>query len=435
MRRPAAAALAAALLLVVGAASASPVATPYAPEGINHMGVPQGQEQLFNQLMGAFTAMASGQDAVVASAAPANVTPQAFAKMAGTILATVARSSYNTESLGDPKMFPYPDGRVALYRMPKYTKARCTCIFVHGCKHDPYSWFYKTPKCPQCTGLPEEVSHSKQCLANGCAVLALMSLNRDYRSRCFASSGSGNDQPSAAQLVKYWASKAGMTKKPMYMFGISSGASFAIKFPGTMKIQGVVSEVNMPWEKSWGATNGHGKLRYSFPPTVFYMMKRDLETKRQIEQALVIFKNNRVPADYVYIDSRPVTPDWLSMRSVYISPSQSAQIQKYLYKIKVLDADGNVRYDVRVKRGWILQLPKYLPWLKRTDPYYNLISDESQIWQELNLAWSWHEIVSDPVTATLKWLFAKGKADLGSLVKKYDWNQNIACLSETRIGC
>lgn len=36
------------------------------------------------------------------------------------------------------------------------------------------------------------------------------------------------------------------------------------------------------------------------------------------------------------------------MRSVYISPSQSAQIQKYLVKIKVLDAKGNVRYDVRV---------------------------------------------------------------------------------------
>lgn len=179
----------------------------------------------------------------------------------------------------------------------------------------------------------------------------------------------------------------------------------------------------MPWEKSWGATNGHGKLRYPFPPTVFYMMKRDVQTKMQIQKALIILKNNRVPADYVYvrgagrhaqqellggqapgtrkmraqqsvgragggvqqqqgkaqracdpgrgqsltgacallspspmqIDSRPVTPDWLSMRSVYISPSQSAQIQKYLYKIKVLDSKGNVRYDVRVvspPAGW-----------------------------------------------------------------------------------
>ena len=31
--------------------------------------------------------------------------------------------------------------------------------------------------------------------------------------------------------------------------------------------------------------------------------------------------------------------------------------------------------------GWTKELPKYLPWLKRTSPYYNLISDESQIWQ------------------------------------------------------
>jgi hypothetical protein len=35
-----------------------------------------------------------------------------------------------------------------------------------------------------------------------------------------------------------------------------------------------------------------------------------------------------------------------------------------------------------------------LPWLKRAGFNFNLISDESQIWQELNLAWAWHEIVS-----------------------------------------
>ena len=26
-------------------------------------------------------------------------------------------------------------------------------------------------------------------------------------------------------------------------------------------------------------------------------------------------------------------------------------------------------------------LPKFVPWLDRNSPYYNLISDESQIWQ------------------------------------------------------
>lgn len=43
------------------------------------------------------------------------------------------------------------------------------------------------------------------------------------------------------------------------------------------------------------------------------------------------------------------------------------------------------------KTNWTKELPKYLPWLKRTSPYYNLISDESQIWQgEPAPRSSWH---------------------------------------------
>ena len=183
---------------------------------------------------------------------------------------------------------------------------------------------------------------------------------------------------------------------------------------------------------------------------------------------------------------RKVTPDFLYKRSIYISPEQSASVQKFLIKIGVLDDKGNVLYDVRVvrghgwlpgagwrrrmratalgtvpargvcacpsspahprprprltvrppqKRGWITKLPKFLPWIKRDSPYYNLISDESQIWQELNLAWSWHEIVSDCVRPTLMWLEAKGKADLAALVHQFNLYENIRCLTEYREGC
>jgi hypothetical protein len=44
------------------------------------------------------------------------------------------------------------DKRVALYRMPPKGKPKGTCIFIHGCKHDPYSFFYKSSGCPLCTG-------------------------------------------------------------------------------------------------------------------------------------------------------------------------------------------------------------------------------------------------------------------------------------------
>lgn len=44
--------------------------------------------------------------------------------------------------------------RVALFKLPRIPRNRIrgTCIFVHGCKHDPHSWFYKSKKCPRCTG-------------------------------------------------------------------------------------------------------------------------------------------------------------------------------------------------------------------------------------------------------------------------------------------
>lgn len=46
---------------------------------------------------------------------------------------------------------------------------------------------HHTPTCtaPPCAGLPEEVSHTKQALARGYAVIAINSKNRDFDNRCF----------------------------------------------------------------------------------------------------------------------------------------------------------------------------------------------------------------------------------------------------------
>ena len=43
------------------------------------------------------------------------------------------------------------------------------------------------------------------------------------------------------QVLDKWMKKYGMQKKPKYIFGISSGASFAIKFPGAYNLDGVIS--------------------------------------------------------------------------------------------------------------------------------------------------------------------------------------------------
>jgi hypothetical protein len=490
--RPAAAAAALAALLLAAA-------LPLARAQISNAG-PQGPRaiqcgsttecSLVQQMLSAAVSVSTNAKAPVVAAAsaarpPANVTSSQVAKALGAVLAAGVLESSVLDTLGNPSRFKYPDGsgRWALFRLPQGTKVKGTCIFIHGCKHDPMSWFYKSDKCQDCTGLPEEVSHSKQCLARGYAVIALMSKDRAYRSRCFSSSAnpSLNDHPSAKQVLDAWFAKYGLNKLPKYIFGISSGAAFAIKFPRTYPgLAGVVSEVNMPWQAAWGMTDAAGKFKVAFPPTVYYEMVHDPQTAQQIaavsavhtgggaeasnrggvrcplpvrwscplatspppalptnpsSQALRIFKANKVPADVIITPERNVTPTWLSQRSIYISATQARQIQAALRKIGVINAQGFITSDPRKVTGWTKKLPTYLPWLTRSSPYYNLISDESQVWQELNLAYSQHEIVSDHVRPTLMWLEARGRANLTALVNQYSLNQNIACLSEWREGC
>ena len=42
-------------------------------------------------------------------------------------------------------------------------------------------------------------------------------------------------------VVKAWTKKFGLANKAKFIFGVSSGASFAVKFPMTMWVDGVIS--------------------------------------------------------------------------------------------------------------------------------------------------------------------------------------------------
>ncbi len=52
------------------------------------------------------------------------------------------------------------------------------------------------------------------------------------------------------------------------------------------------------------------------------------------------------------IKPQPVGPNFLSDRSIFINPDQSAKIQAALHKIGVLDSNDFIKYDVRIVSGW-----------------------------------------------------------------------------------
>lgn len=58
----------------------------------------------------------------------------------------------------------------------------------------------------------------------------------------------------------------------------------------------------MPWEKAWGATDGKGKIIVPhYPPVVYYQMQRDVQTAKQISQAVAILKKNGIPSDSIFV--------------------------------------------------------------------------------------------------------------------------------------
>ena len=44
---------------------------------------------------------------------------------------------------------------------------RGVVLMIHGCVHSGYNFFPQSDSCPECRGLPEELSHTAQALKRG----------------------------------------------------------------------------------------------------------------------------------------------------------------------------------------------------------------------------------------------------------------------------
>ena len=106
-----------------------------------------------------------------------------------------------------------------------------TVAFFHGCARMSASFFPYSAACLECVGLPAELALTKQALARGYAVLALTAKNQ--RSQCWSSGGfyKRNDQMQAMHVLADFLTEQGLDKKPLYLAGASSGATFAVKLP------------------------------------------------------------------------------------------------------------------------------------------------------------------------------------------------------------
>ena len=171
----------------------------------------------------------------------------------------------------------------------------------------------------------------------GYAVLSLNADNTDFKAGggCWAWKV---DRSYVYKAVPAWQDKYGLRGKPLYVVGVSSGGSFALKLAATMpSVKGVMSE-------ALGILPDTFPPFTKFPPAAFMSMVIDTKTKARIEADRKLLSGMKVPVTVIDVRGMRVTPTFFSDRSYLITPSISAKIVAAMKTIR-LPQNGKMLVD------------------------------------------------------------------------------------------
>ncbi|PSC73083.1 hypothetical protein C2E20_3669 [Micractinium conductrix] len=311
-------------------------------------------------------------------------------------------------------------GREVYYEVPQ--AAVGMYVFFHGCAHNGFDHWYSQPGCEECRGLPAEVAHAKQALAAGFVFVAINSLDRkddpqaDFY-RCYSYS---EDKDGAVAAVRELRSQLDLEGKPLYLGGVSSGASFALKLPNEFtpgEVAGITSEV-------LAVDPDADDFEWSvWPPVAFISMPKDAPTADRIRRNKAALNEAGVRAQIIEVGPRPVYwPTFFSDQASDISPELSEQIVEALVEIGILDAEGNLVDDPRhgfIGKDWRAELIQRVPALQGDNTTTSVVADSSVVSELLNLAWADHEIVGEFWWAIHAWFQGGNTGNLAALAQEY----------------
>ncbi|KAL4442061.1 hypothetical protein ABPG77_011322 [Micractinium sp. CCAP 211/92] len=356
--------------------------------------------------------------------------------------------------------------RVHYYQIPDNPVG--TIVFFPGCSRASRTfWPYQAGGCEECQGFPEEVAMTKMALARGYAVLTPTAKSR---TACWSSGGyyRRNDQMQAMTLMADFVLGHGLDRKPMYLVGSSSGATFALKLPAYLhrfitadrwvcssessgrehcrdpyerwelpsvaklkllqaRIKGIVATGSTPEPSEWGVLKPNSRrldIR-PYPPVVWVAMSSDTWAREMAPRVTRILRFNRVPSTYITVRPLRIGPTFFSDRSATLTVGQSKLLVGALKQIGLLDARGWLRANPKDKDRvgsaayrWPERVVSLLPWMTLgASPTFSLNIDRSLVFQELNVAYAFHESVADYFLPSLVWLEANGQRRMANLAR------------------
>ena len=196
-------------------------------------------------------------------------------------------------------------------------------------------------------------------------------------------------------------SLADEAKTPLIVFGASSGGALALMLPALIpRIKAVVSQImGIP----------PSMLPEQAPPTLFVHMPRDQRTASMVQKCVRKLRQGGVATAEIAVPPAKPTAGFFLHRIERLAPAAAIQLHGALKRAGLLDADGYLADDPR-RTGWreVLRadakLMAQLPGPAPNGPSDTLRADESAVAEALNVAWAMHEIVSDQIDATLRWV-------------------------------
>lgn len=316
------------------------------------------------------------------------------------------------------------DGTDVLWASPDDNgrgKVQGLLFLAHGCGHSNRDWFSKvSPECEDCRGLPEEVSIVQAALDMGLVAVATSSSN--WRSKCW----SGFDvTPVALVLNELWhrfsednkavnsttTSILGKERLPVYAFGASSGGAFVSSLAGPLqsrfgiRLNGFISQI--------AAEPTNPKQDLQEPNDlckVYITMNKDTNVdnaaKNRVKECQSSKHKHR--CQHIRLPPLEIKPKYFSERIEQIVDKESYDIVKVLTRGGFISPDkGELYRDPRLThKDWSRALKKEssaknsnLDFASRGDA---LISNQSPIFEVLNVAWGQHELSRDGVKEALE---------------------------------
>ena len=279
-------------------------------------------------------------------------------------------------------------GVEAMWQVP--SGAPHSILFLaHGCNHQGTDFWHASAVCNKCLGLPEEVRIVKAALAANFAVIAVTSIDRD--SGCWTFEA---DAPRVRDAIAAFRTAAGLPGSlPIVALGASSGGAFALQLPAVVPCMAVVSQIMAIPPNMLPAT---------MPPTLFVHMPRDQRTASYVHKDVRKLRQAGVAAHELQVHAQRPSKEFFLERIERLTPAAAASLHAALDKAGLLDKHGFLRDDPRRSdwRGAIRSSAGLAQQLLGD----SLVGDASAISEALNVAWAMHEIVSDPMEATIRWL-------------------------------